>query len=189
MSASPPSFDEELMTEWSMWVLDHGVPDLPEAVAAGDSIPVARWAGRRFGAVMHLQWCGGDPDTRYLGTETELFRRTSDGWTALSGGGGTNWPFDPPLVRPSMPASAAFLGGSTCSGDDDGLVCAHDGLVGIDGAEVVVADEDGRLERQPIDSPLGIVLVAVSGSERTTVTVLASSGEELMTVMLPVERA
>ena len=45
----PASYDEDLMTDWSLWVLDHGLPDIPAAVAVGESVPVARWAGRRPG--------------------------------------------------------------------------------------------------------------------------------------------
>jgi hypothetical protein len=97
MPSPPPSFDEELMTDWSKWVLDHELPSLPPAVAVGESVPIARWAGRHFGAVVHVQWSWSDDhDDDYMATEIEVFRRSGDGWEASSGGGGGGW-FDPPF--------------------------------------------------------------------------------------------
>jgi len=90
----PDSFDEDLMTDWSVWVLDHDLPDLPATVEIGESVPVARWAGPRFGAVLHLQWSWSDDhDDDYLATEVELFRRDDGGcWEVANGSGGSDWP-------------------------------------------------------------------------------------------------
>lgn len=51
----PASFDEDHMDEWSLWVLENGLFELPVSVKKGESVPVARWAGGTVGAVLH-QW-------------------------------------------------------------------------------------------------------------------------------------
>lgn len=98
----PGSFDEELMGDWSLWVLDHGVPELPNTVSVGELVPVAYWVGPAFGAVLHVQWRWGDPeDEDYLISEVEVFLRTPSGWQCSMGGGGGAW-FDLPLQRPHL---------------------------------------------------------------------------------------
>ena len=44
----PDSFAENVMTDWSLWVLDNGLPKSPDRVEVGESVPVARWVGARF---------------------------------------------------------------------------------------------------------------------------------------------
>jgi hypothetical protein len=177
--AQPASFDEELMTDWSLWLLDHGLPELPERVELGQSVPVARWAGRRFGAVLHLQWnWSDDHEDDYLATEVELFCLTESGWEAASGGGGSNWPFEPPLTRPVVPAASAEFWGETGSGELGWSVVAFDGLSGTDATAVEVTDSDG-VTRQSVDSPLGVVLAAFDATKPATVRVIAYDGRTL----------
>jgi hypothetical protein len=76
----PPSFDAEWMSDWSEWVLDHGLPPLPAVLGDDDAVPIARWAGPRFGAVLHVTRHWEDEDTPDgVDSEVEVFRRTADG--------------------------------------------------------------------------------------------------------------
>jgi hypothetical protein len=113
----PDSFAEDVMTDWSLWVLDNGLPKLPDRVEVGESVPVARWVGARFAAVLHVQWRWGDSEEDdVLISETEVFARREGGWEISSGSGGTNW-FDPPFVRPQLIGPRdAYAGGEHCSG-------------------------------------------------------------------------
>jgi hypothetical protein len=52
----------------------------------------------------------------YLATDIDLLRRTPQGWEVSEGGGGSNWPFDPPLVRPVFAADRVVIGGEVGSG-------------------------------------------------------------------------
>jgi hypothetical protein len=169
----PTSFEEELSLDWSVWVLDHGLPGLPVDVRRGQSVPVARWPGPRFGAVLHLQWMWGNDDDGddYLATEIELFRRVDGGWEPANGSGGSEWPFGSLLVRPALPPGTAQFWGEVSSGEHDWAVAAIDGLAAGDAAAVEVIDLDG-LTRHPIDSPLGVVLAAVDATRPATVQVL-----------------
>lgn len=181
MVPKPATFDEDLMTDWSLWVLDHDLPDLPAAVAIGESVPVARWAGPRFGAVLHLQWSWRDDhdDDAYLMTEIEVFRRDADGrWEAAMNTGGSNWPEEGPLTRPDVPPDYAELGGQFYSGQRDWSFRAFDGIVGVNAALVEVTDDDGVTSR-PIDSPLGIALAAVDGSRPASIRVRDREGQVL----------
>lgn len=45
-TVQPQSFDEQLMTDWSLWVLDHEFPDLPERLQPSEAAPIAGWAGQ-----------------------------------------------------------------------------------------------------------------------------------------------
>lgn len=106
----PPSFEWEWMSDWSEWVLDHGLPPLPETLADGEVVPIPRWAGARFGAVLHVSryWDEEDGEDR-LDSEIEVFRRTETGWESSDGGGGGGW-FDPPFERPGL-APRGVIGG------------------------------------------------------------------------------
>lgn len=179
----PASYNEDLMTDWSLWVLDHDLPDLPAAVPVGESVPVARWAGPRFGAVLHLQWSWRDDhdDDAYLMTEIQVFRRDADGrWEAAMNTGGSDWAAEWPLTRPDVPPDYAELGGQFYSGERDWSFSAFDGQAGVNAALVEVADADGVTSR-PIDSPLGIVLAAVDGSQPARIRVLDADGRVLAT--------
>jgi len=39
----PPSFHYEYADDWGAWVLDHGLPTLPEALGDDDEVPIAYW--------------------------------------------------------------------------------------------------------------------------------------------------
>jgi hypothetical protein len=127
----PESFDADLMDDWSVWALDNGLPPLPPTVTTGESVPVARWAGPRFGAVLHVAWSTGvDDEDDALISEVQVFRRTGSKWQPSTGSGGTGW-FDPPFVRPAEVTSARVaVGHLHASGSDDWRCCAVDGLVG-----------------------------------------------------------
>lgn len=169
------------MTDWSIWVLDHGLPDLPQGVELGASVPVARWVGPRFAAVCHLQWMWSHRhDHDYLATETQLLHRTAGEWEVAGGTGGSDWPFDPPLRRPISPPSYAQLGGRTCAGEEGWYCCALEGLAGLDAAVVRVSDMDG-VTQQVVDSPLGVLIAAVDASVPAIVTVLDGGGSVLLT--------
>jgi hypothetical protein len=178
-SVHPESFDEDLMTDWSLWVLDNELPTLPTDVRIGESIPIARWAGPRFGAVLHVQWIWSDDhDHDYLASEAEVFRRTDDGWQSSGGEGGTDW-FDPPFVRPqSIDRRDAFVGHIHVSGN--GWVCAAvDGLAGADASQVEVTDSSG-VTRHPIESPFGAFIACSDGTAVATLRILDATDTVLL---------
>jgi len=87
------------MSDWSLWVLDHGLPPLLEVLEEDEVVPIERWAGPRFGAVLHVgRYRNEEGGEEELDSEVEVFRRTVDGWEPSTGGGGSNW-FDPPFER------------------------------------------------------------------------------------------
>lgn len=175
----PPSFDEEWMTEWSEWVLDHELPSLPPAVAFGESVPIARWAGKHFGAVVHVQWMWSDDhDDDYMATEIEVFRRVGDSSEVSSGGGGGGW-FDPPFELPEVPADYVSLHHFHSSGDDGWTCCAAYGLVGASAHMIDVVTSEGT-ESHPVESPLGVFIVAAGGSTEARARVRSRDGRVLM---------
>jgi hypothetical protein len=181
LAMQPRSFDEQLMTEWSLWVLDHGLPPLPDRVAFGDSVPIAYWAGPLVGAVSHVQASAADLDldqSERFDTEIECFRRIAGRWESVNAGGGTNWPPGASLVQVEMaPGQVGFGGELTASGD--GPACtAVDGVVGIDARWIETTDHSGTV-RRPIEAPLGVIVVAVPADRSVTIRVLDCDNHEL----------
>ncbi len=154
----PRSFDEDAASEWAEWVLDHGLPELPETVRVGDSVPIAYWAGPKYGAVVTVEWSWSDDHTDdYPAFEVETFRRTGDGWEPSGMTSGADW-FDPPLlVRPD--AHARFVEVTGVSKHTSlGWSCgAVDGTAGADDAfadaVVRVLDRNGQpLLEYPVEA-------------------------------------
>jgi hypothetical protein len=175
----PKSFDEDLMTEWSVWVLDNGLPPLPDGVDPGESVPVAQWVGPRFAAVLHIQWMWSeDHNDDSLSTETQVFVRRGQHWEIADGQGGSSW-FDPPFERPSRvgPRTVA-IGHEFCATEPSRSCCAVDGFVGSDAAHIEVEDADG-MTRRPVESPFGAVIVCSDGAGDATFRVLDGDGRVL----------
>lgn len=175
----PPSFESEWMSDWSEWVLDHGLPRLPDVLNDGEVVPVARWAGSRFGAVLHVSryWDDDDGEDR-LDSEVEVFRRTDARWEPSNGGGGSGW-FDPPFERPGLGPREVFGGHEHCSGGPEWSCCAVDGVAGADAMWVEVVDAAG-VERQPIESPFGAFIACSDGALAATVRILDADESELL---------
>ena len=185
----PPSFDGEWYEDWCLWVLDHGLPALPRDLGEGDAVPLARWPGAHFGAVLLVDW-GGDEDDeegRYLSSEIEVFKRTTTGWESSTGSGGGGW-FSPPFEPPSAPPRSGAFWHFHASGGDDWRCCAAIGVAGSDAAWVEVEDSNGA-ERHQIESPLGVFIVAADGGQRAVARVLDEDGQPLAeTVIAPDDR-
>ncbi len=182
----PPSFDEfEHYIDWTLWVLDNGLPDLPPALERGMSVPVARWPGRRWGAVLHLQWNWSEeePEDAYVATEIQTAWRTHNGWQLADGSGGSNWldaEEDPAhtFLRPEAPDDYVGLGGIHTCGGAEFSSGAMEGIVGR-AARHLIVDSGGNAEAHPIDSPLGIALGAFDANEPATLIVTDADGLEL----------
>ena len=164
----PPSFDPDYMEDWNLWVLDNGLPAPPPTVRFGESVPIVRWSGPRFGAVLHVERDDEEGED-YLSTETQVYRRTRRGWEASNGSGGSNWP-GPNLGPPELPPRHVHFGHLHCSGDS-GCCAAADGIAGWQAAVVELEDEDG-ITRRPIESPLRAFIVAFDAQRLATVRVL-----------------
>ena len=181
---APTSFDEDNMDEWSLWVLENGLPTLPILVNRGDSVPVARWAGITVGAVLHVQWMWehyeGDDDLLpseddFLASMVTCFRWIDGVWQEGNGSGGSGW-------------YSALLERSDSIGQEqtrkfgdhgEGSCClAPYGITGID-ARVIEVDTGGRIERSPVESPIGAWIAAWDPAFAATVRILGE-GEAVL---------
>lgn len=168
----PESFDEDLRYEWDEWALEHGLPENSQEPVLGESLPIARWAGPHFGAVLHVAWQGGvadEPDT--LCSEVQVYRRNGASWRASSGGGGTGW-FDPPLVRPSDVGPRDVVVVHVHESGDGAWRCGSaDGIAGVEAAWLELHDAAGVTSR-PVESPFGAFIVAWDATEAALLRVL-----------------
>lgn len=168
------------MTDWSLWVLDHGLPELPTEVRPGDSVPVALWVGPRFAAVLHVQWLWSEHhDDDVLVNEMEVFLQSDGQWRPSLGSGGSGW-FDPPLERPEMEPTSAEVIGQHCSGGGDWYCCAVAGVAGAAATTVEVEDGDGVTSR-PLTSPIGAFVACSNGHKAAVVRVRDGNGATLVT--------
>ena len=100
------------MTQWSLWVLDHGSPPLPIGSSSGSD--TGRLMGRAIGGRPSCTFRPRLPTrirrTRCFDTEIECFRRVDGEWNVANATGGTDWPPGASLTRfeaaPLMWASA-----------------------------------------------------------------------------------
>jgi hypothetical protein len=168
------------MTEWSLWTLEHGLPELPDRVEVGETVPIARWVGGRFAAVMHVQWMWTDAHLRdYLSSETELFFRRGNSWETESSGG-ASW-LDPPFRRPPSFGPREVLPlTQTGATVPDGYCWSIEGIAGTEAAFVEVIDLEGAT-RRAIESPFGAFVACTDGDHAATLRVLDRAGEALLT--------
>jgi hypothetical protein len=143
------------MTEWSRWVLDHDLPELPDDVGADESVPVARWMGATAAVVLHVHRDGPGYSDVF-----ELFVQGADGWELQPGGGGSDRP-GPPFAAPDFPARTAELYGELTASRGDGThVRSVDGAARAEGPVFVEIQRGDDLERQPVASRIGVVVAA-----------------------------
>jgi hypothetical protein len=174
------TFDEDLTTDWSLWVLGSGLPPLPAVVHRGETVPVAYWDGPRFGAVVHVQWMWSDenPNEDYLATEVQVFARTSHlGWEVSDGEGGGHWP-GPNLGSPPIGARDVHLTHLHVSGSALWRCAAASGFAGEDAAVLTIEDTSGTT-RRPISSPVRAIVAAFDAQDTAVVRVLTHSGAVL----------
>ena len=168
------------MDDWSLWVVEHGVPDLPEEVHQGESVPVARWVGPRYAAVLHVQWMWGreDPAEDHLASEIDCLVRAGDHWEGTEGGGGTGWP-SARLVRPGdiLPRQVHRFGLHGDSGAGYACSVAY-GVAGTDAAYVELVTSLGT-KRWDFESPIGAWVVAWGSTLSGEVSILDSDGRPL----------
>lgn len=187
MDSSPSSFGEEEAYSWCLWVLDHGLPELPVGIAKGESVPVARWAGPEFGAVLRVEWAWS-PDQSISGPDelvsiVQVFRRTVQGWEDTLADGGSGW-LDPPLQRPPIVPRGVHMGNLHSSGAADWRCVARYGVVGRDVASAELSCGDDVITRE-VESTIGAVIVASDGLRPSIVRLKSTDGTVVMAYEYP----
>jgi hypothetical protein len=174
--SAPASFSEDNMDEWSLWVLENGLPILPIAVKKGESVPVARWVGTTVAAVLHVQWMWGhEPDDDFLVSEIVCFRREGGVWEQGDGSGGTGW-YSAVLERSDSigPRETRTFGRH----GEGGLCLTSYGITGT-AARFIEVKTNRRTERAPLESPIGAWIAAWDPAFATTVRILGDGGSVL----------
>jgi hypothetical protein len=171
----PPSFHAELRDDWSLWVIENGLPKPPASeLRTGESVPVACWVGPRTAAVAHVErsketW-DDEPRTDAL---VDLFYRVDDSWMR-AGHGGSDWREESPLFPVDVPPARVDL--ATVS---TGAGClALSGEVGSAAAVVEVIQGD-EVTRRPIEAPAGLLVVCGDSTQPLAVRILDVGGSVL----------
>jgi hypothetical protein len=180
----PESFASDLATDWSRWVLAHGLPELPGPdLGAGESVPVAYWIGPNAAAVLHIRRLLDGDDELITETDIDLFYLVDSVWETWGGGGG-GWNDDAPLARYEVPPDCVNLHGMN-SGSYGGQGCIA--LWGEVGAEATIAEvmQAGRVTRRPVEAPTSAFVVCAEFGIAFTVRVLNAHGELLAEIEEP----
>ena len=167
----PDSFDDELQEDWSRWVIEHGLPDMPESeLAADQSVPVAYWVGPRTAAVAHImrgrEELQDEPETY---AAWFFFYRVDGTWMS-AGNGAMQWRQVAPLARVDLPPDHVDLRPSTGAG-----CLALSGEVGS-AAAVIEAVQAEEVSRRPIEAPTGLIVVCGDSTKPFTVRILGADG-------------
>jgi hypothetical protein len=174
----PDSFDDDRRLEWGVWVLDHGLPELPAELVEGQQVPVARWAGAEFGAVLLVGTCSHDRYCKpelHLATDMIRYRRAADSWQPARVSGGTDWHNTSTALPRVDPSSVDFF--DSHHGGSSGWDClAVSGLVGTEAAWIELTEND-TVTRTPIEAPTGAFVVACT--RPATIAVLTADGIEI----------
>jgi hypothetical protein len=182
---APATFDEDHMDEWSLWVLENGLPELPVSVKKGESVPVARWAGHTVGAVLHVQWmCDHDDsdahhrapeEDDFLASEVTCFYRVDGVWQEGNARGGSGW--YSALLERSHHIGAAETREFGLHGEG-GRCLALYGIMGT-AARFIEVETGGRVEQAPLESPIGAWIAAWEPALAATVRILGD-GDALL---------
>jgi hypothetical protein len=180
----PESFDSGLSEQWSRWVLDHGLPALPAALADGESVPVAWWTGPDSAAVLHLRrWPPADmrdlygPDDTFTDVDVDVFARESSGWALAASGGSGGWS-EATLARVEVADDHASLSGAVGGAFGHRQHLALWGEVGAAAATLEV-EQDGVTTSHPVVAPLGWVVVSAAVGSPFTARVRDGAGRVL----------
>jgi hypothetical protein len=176
----PPSFHYEYSDDWARWVLDHGLPALPDVLCDDDEVPIAYWAGPAFGAALFRSWSSPrgeetghtQPD---VNNDHHAYIRTEARWEATGGTGGSAGPNDNPMRPGDYPERLAHFIGEW----QDGPVRGVTGVVGAAARTIELIDGHGRTCR-PVQAPLGWVIVCFDALDEVTIRVLDSDDEALL---------
>ena len=176
----PPSFHYRYSDSWATWVLDHGLPALPEALGKDDEVPIAYWAGPASGSVLFRSWWSNPEDEVTEGVAKVAdnhysYVRTGEEWEPTGGGGGSAGPEDDPLRLRVYPERLASVGGEWHEGPVRGLT----GLVGSAARTIEVEDRHGRTRRQ-VEAPLGCVVVCFEALDEVTIRILDQDDQPLL---------
>lgn len=101
----------ELCTDWSLWVLENGLPRLPDQLAEHSSVPVTWWRGPDSAAVLHVRrWPADGEQEPFTEVDVEVFALADGRWQLAASGGAGGWP--EAALRPTeVRAGHADLGG------------------------------------------------------------------------------
>jgi hypothetical protein len=168
------------MEEWSLWVLNHDLPDLPVVVGKAESVPVARWVGSAVAAVLHVQWtwASDDPDDDFLASEVVCFSQVDGAWWSSGASGGTGWPSA--VLRRSdsiCPAETQRFGVHGEVGEA-GRCMAIFGITGT-AARFIEVESEGRVDRAPLESPIGAWIACWDPASAATVRILGDGDRPL----------
>jgi hypothetical protein len=142
--------------EWTVRVLQEGLPPLPDRLEPSQTVPVAMWRGESHGAVLFVRlWRNGNMDCECAITN----RRADGGWDEPTASSGSAW-IDDPLTRPEdgwRGERVAWLG-----------VSGSDGVRAVRGAaskrvSAIELEQAGRRWSLPVESPCGCVLSDADG--------------------------
>jgi hypothetical protein len=179
VDSPPPSFHNEYADAWGPWVLDHGLPALPAALGEDDEVPIALWAGERFGAVLFRSWdswvddddLGFAGDIREVNDDHYCWYRSEGGWHPMGSGGGSGGPSAEPMTSRQVAPDLAAFGGEWQDGDRVSTVRGLTGHVGERARYIELVDRHA-VTRRPVEAPLGQVLVCWDADDDVIVRIL-----------------
>jgi hypothetical protein len=174
---------EEDIDEMGLWVVEYGIPPLPDRLDLGMIVPIASWVDDELAAVMSLSWGEGisDDETTIPAAEFNLqsFTRREASWEPECGSGGGGW-WDPALDRPPLNGTQHALGHEHCTWSD-WSACVTGGAVGP-GITHIELERQGQTLRRSVDSPLGAVVAVTPADVASVLRAFTADGDLITSV-------
>jgi hypothetical protein len=157
------------VAEWTVRVLEGGLPPLPDRLEPSQTVPVALWRGEQHGAVLFVRlWRNGNFDC-----DCAIAPRGAGGWEEPSSWGGGGW-IDEPLVRTQHGwdgDQVAWLGSSGTNG-----VRAVRGAASM-AVSAIEVEQGGRKRSYRVDSPCGAFVVGIESPEPARLRAVDERGD------------
>ena len=160
----PPSFRESHMSDWSKWLIENALPDQKGEVLRGEAVPLARWIGPAYSAILFVDWMFESQETMspsdYLSMEVVYLARSDDGWREMSPRtGGSLW--SSISLSPSGDREDGVQFGRMAAVKEGSWQCGS--VVGVAGRDSrsIRLTQGGESMTCELESPLGVFVVCV----------------------------
>ena len=171
-------------------MLARGLPKLPSRLRQGDPLPIARWTGPEFGAVLLITDCEHDPycppEEPYIVMGRDC-RRTVTGGEGARVSSGTDWEggvlplLDVLSGQSQLDSEVAYSTGPAARPHTEGPAWQSHRIVGEVGPDAVWVEVEqvGLTVRHPVEAPAGLIVVAIDATAPADVRVLDERGDPL----------
>ena len=178
----PSSFDDDNAADWARRVIERGLPKLPKRIRRGESVPIARWVGTTYAAVLFASWMyesnNATAEDDYQSMDVIYFASSTEGWhEILSRTGGSLWPSS--LSEPKAGSNIKVEIGELSTVREGQWHCGSISGIARGGPRWVRLSQEGEDITREVESEPGFFIVCVNPNAPGRVEVIDRNGHVL----------